>query len=326
MSDDESGSVDGGLTPEAAALIDDYFARFRAEALAAGAQGWEDEDADLRAYVRDRLEGSVGTAEEAVRVLADLGATEALVAAYVDASPVADSEGLLTNDGSRTGTGRFLGSPYDLRASRSSERYASRIWNPLDRRVFVPKALGIGWTVNFGALAVLARLVRPDDEDAPFDAVPPRIVVATLAAPLAALTVFAVLAAVNWARLPALVPIHWGISGQADGYWSRGTSLVFLSVLAVVPVVEAVWIHLRRRPPFTLVVASALSLSVTTLALVLLTQSLFTLDGGTGVWPIGVGLACVLALPFVLLVSMSRIGRAAERRRDLSGNSPKGRV
>jgi len=326
MSDDESGSVDVGLTPEAAALIDDYFARFRAEALAAGAQGWEDEDADLRAYVRDRLEGSVGTAEEAVRVLAGLGATEALVAAYVDASPVADSEGLLTNDGSRTGTGRFLGAPYDLRASSSSERYASRIWNPLDRRVFVPKALGIGWTVNFGALAVLARLVRPDDEDAPFGAVPPRIVVATLAAPLAALTVFAVLAAAKWARLPALVPIHWGISGQADGYWSRGTSMVFLSVLAVVPVAEAVWLHLRQSTPFTRVVASALSLSVTTLALVLLAQTLFTLDGGTGVLPIGVGLACVLVLPFVLLVSMSRIGRAAERRRDLSGNSPKGRV
>jgi Protein of unknown function (DUF1648). len=257
-------------------------------------------------------------------VLAELGATEALVAAYVDASPVADSEGPLAEEGSSKWTGRFLGVPYDLRVGKS-ERSLSRIWNPLDRRVLVPR-LGIGWTINFGALAVLTHIVRPDDEDAPFGAVPPRIVVATLAAPLAALTVFAVLAAVNWARLPALVPMHWGPSGHADGYWSRGTSLVFLSVLAVVPVAEAVWLHLRRRPPVTRVVASALSLSVTTLALALLAQTLFTLDGGTGVWPIGVGLACILALPFVLLVWVSRIGRAAELRRDLSGNSPKGRV
>jgi len=326
MSNDKSGSVDGGLTPEAAALIDDYFARFRAEAVADGATGWEDAVADLRVHVRDRLEGSAGTAEDAERVLAELGATEALVAACVDASAEEDSEGPLAEEGSSKWTGRLLGVPYDLRAWKSSERSLSRIWNPLDRRVFVPRPLGIGWTINFGALAVLTHIVRPDDEDAPFGAVPPRIVLATLAAPLVALTVFAVLAAVNWARLPALVPMHWGPSGHVDGYWSRGTSLVFLSVLAVVPVVEAVWLHLRRRPPFTRVVTSALSLSVTTLALALLAQMLFTLDGGTGVWPIAVGLACILALPFLLLVWVSRIGRAAERRRDLSGDSPKERV
>lgn len=89
MSNDESGTVDGGLTPEAAALIDDYFARFLVEAVAAGATGWEDAVADLRVHVHDRLEGSGGTEEDAERVLAELGATEALVAAYVDASPVA---------------------------------------------------------------------------------------------------------------------------------------------------------------------------------------------------------------------------------------------
>ena len=318
MSNDESRSADGGLTPDTAALIDDYFARFQVAALTAGAHGWEDAVADLRAHVRDRLEGSAGTPEDAVRVLAELGASGALAAAYADASAEEDSEGRHPEEGSSKWTGRFLGVPYDLRVGKS-ERSLSRIWNPLDRRVLVPRPVGIGWTINFGALAVLTRLVRPDDEDVPFGAVPPRIVLATLAAPLAALGAFAALAAVSWARLPALVPMHWGISGHVDGYWSRGTSLVFLSVLAVVPVVEAVWLHLRRRPPFTRVVASALSLSLTTLALALLAQTLFTLDGGTGVWPIGVGLACILALPFGLLVGVSRMGRAAERQRDLFG-------
>jgi hypothetical protein len=318
MSNDKSGSAHGGLTPEAAALIDDYFARFLVEADAAGATGWEDAVADLRVHVHDRLEGSGGTEEEAVRVLAELGATEALAAAFAETSADDDSEGPLAEEGSSKWTGRFLGVPYDLRVGKS-ERSLSRIWNPLDRRVLVPRPVGIGWTINFGALAVLTRLVRPDDEDVPFGAVPPRIVWATLAAPLAALGAFAVLAAVNWARLPALVPMHWGISGHVDGYWSRGTSLVFLSVLAVVPVVEAVWLHLRRRPPFTRVVYSALSLSVTTLALAWFVQTLFTLDGGTGVWPMGVGLGCILALPFLLLVWVSRIGRATERRRDLLG-------
>jgi hypothetical protein len=325
MSSGESRSADGGLTPDVAALIDDYFARFRVEALAAGAHGWEDAVEDLRAHVGDRLDGSARTPEDVVRVLAELGPTEALVAAYADASPEEDWEGLLPQDGSPKRTGRFLGVPYDMHAPNFG-RYAIRLWNPLDRRVLVPKSLGMGWTVNFGALAVLTRIVRPDDEDAPFGAVPPRIVAATLAAPLAALAAFAVLSAVSWAQLPALVPMHWGISGHADGYRSRGASLVLLSMMAVVPVALAVWVYLRRRPYFNRVVASALSLSLTTLALAVLVQTVFTVDGGIGLWPIWIGLACILALPFVLLACVSRIGRAAERRRDLFGISAKGRV
>lgn len=326
MSSDESGSGDGGLSLEAAALIDDYFARFRVEAMAAGAQGWEDAVVDLRAHVRDRFQDSAGMPEDAARVLAELGTTGELVAAYLDSSPDDDSDGLLPDDVSSAGTGRFLGVPYDVRIARSSGRYASRSWNPLDRRVVVPKAVGIGWTINFGALAVRTHLVSPDDEDIPFGAVPPRILVATLAAPFAALAAFVVLAALSWADLPAQVPIHWGISGHADGYGSRGTYLVFLSVLAVVPVAEAVWVHLRGRRPFTRVAASALSLSLATLALALLCQTLFTLDGGTWVWPTCVGLVFMLALPFALLVGVSRIGRAAEQRRDLLGISAKGNL
>ena len=101
---------------------------------------------------------------------------------------------------------------------------------------------------------------------------------------------------------------------------------MFLSVLAVVPGAGAVWVHLRRRRPFTRVAASALSLSFTTLALALLCQMLFTLDGGHGIWPAWIGVACMLVLPFILLVGMSRIGRLAEQRRDLLGTSAKGHL
>jgi hypothetical protein len=321
---DESGCAAWGLSPEAAALIDDYFARFRAEALAAGAHGWEDAVADLREHLRDRLEGSAGMPEDAVRVLEELGTTEVLVAAYLDTSPEDAPDGLLSEEGWSAGTGRMLGIPYDLRVARSYGRLASRIWNPLDRRVLVPQAVGIGWTINLGGLAVRTGIVRPDDEDVPFETVPPRIVTATLAAPLAALAVLTVLAASSWSRLPPLVPVHWGISGQADGYAGRPAALVFLFVLALVPFAAAVWVHLRRRPPFTRVVACAMSLSFTTLAVAALVQTVFTLDGGTGVWPLWVGLFCMLALPFGLLVGVSRVGRAAEWRRDLSGISKKG--
>lgn len=212
MSSDDSGMAARDLSLEATALIDDYFARFRVAALAAGGQGWDDAVVDLRAHVRDRLQGGAGMPDDAARVLAELGTVEALVAAYRDVSPDDDLDGLIPDDVSPSGTGRFLGAPYDLR----------------------------------------------------------------------------------------------------------------VSLLAVVPAAAAVWVHLRGRRPFTRVAASAISLSFTALTLALWSQMLFTLDGGTWLWPTVAGLVLMLVLPFALLVVVSRIGRAAEQRRDLSGVSTKG--
>jgi hypothetical protein len=97
----------------------------------------------------------------------------------------------------------------------------------------------VGWTVNLGALAVLTHLVHTDDEDVPFGAAPPRIVAATLVFPLVAFVAFTALAAESWSHLPARVPTHWGISGEADGYGSRVSTLLFLSVMTAVPVALA---------------------------------------------------------------------------------------
>jgi len=205
-----------------------------------------------------------------------------------------------------------------------SQRFSSRCWDPVDRRSLVPKALGVGRTVNLGALAVLTHLVDPDDEDVAFGAVPPRIVAATLVFPLVASVAFAALAAEIWVHLPARVRTHWSLSGESDGYGSRVSTLLFLSVVIAVPVALAVGVHLRRRPPLNPAGASALSLALTTLALAVLVQTLFTLGGGVGLWPIRPGVVCSLGLSFVLLVGVSRIGRAAEQRRDLFGASTKG--
>jgi hypothetical protein len=317
MADREHVPADRALTPTTARLIDDYFARFRIEALALGARGLEDSVADLQDHILARLDGAAGLPADAVRVLGELGPPEVLAAAYVDASVEPDRRGPGRGCGSRMLTGSLLGVPFDLRPP-SSQRSASRWWNPLDRRILVPKALGMGWTVNFGALAVLTRLVRPDDEDIPFASVPPRIVAGTLLVPLVALGAFAVLAATSWSQLPARVPTHWGVSGEADSYAGRGSALLFLSLMAAAPVAVAGWVHLRRRQPLNRVGASALSLSLTVLALAALAQTLFTVRGGVGVWPILAGLFCSLALPFGLLVGLSRIGRDAEQRRDLS--------
>ena len=84
MTDGQSSATGGGLTPEAAAAIDDYFARFQVEALAAGADEWENAVADLKDHVRDRLAETAGTSEDAERVLSELGPPKALAAAYAE--------------------------------------------------------------------------------------------------------------------------------------------------------------------------------------------------------------------------------------------------
>lgn len=44
--------------------------------------------------------------------------------------------------------GHVLGMPYDWRKPTSG-KFKARYWNPADRRLFPPKAFGMGWGLNF---------------------------------------------------------------------------------------------------------------------------------------------------------------------------------
>jgi hypothetical protein len=324
MSDDSGRSVDGNLRPDAAAVIDQYFERYRLATIAAGSSPDDDTVADLRAHVTDRV-GSAGGPGDAARVLSELGTPEALAAEVAAATPETDAERGSGGHGGTPSHGRLFGVPYDLRLP-SSAREASRWWNPLDRRVPVPKAWGVGWSINFGAIAVRTGVVRPDDEDVPFGAVPAPTVAATLAAPFAVLAAFGALGAVSWSRLPATVPTKWNLSGEVTEHGSRGSTLFGLSALAAAPCALAADIHLRGRPALDRVGASAESLLLATTSLAVLTQTVHTTRGRGGVWPLWVGRAASVALPFALLVGVSRIGRAAEQRHDLGEVSTEGHV
>jgi hypothetical protein len=48
-------------------------------------------------------------------------------------------------------TGRFLGLPYDWRKP-SKARIKARAWDPSNPRLFVPKAYGWGYSLNFARL------------------------------------------------------------------------------------------------------------------------------------------------------------------------------
>lgn len=48
-------------------------------------------------------------------------------------------------------------------------------WDPADPRIFVPRAIGIGWDINLGAVAVKLGWIRPDDfDDDVLGAIPPQ--------------------------------------------------------------------------------------------------------------------------------------------------------
>lgn len=56
-------------------------------------------------------------------------------------------------------TGYFLGLPYDWRVPTWA-RFASRVWNPADRRLLTPKDFGWGYTVNLYEAARRLLLLR----------------------------------------------------------------------------------------------------------------------------------------------------------------------
>ncbi len=62
----------------------------------------------------------------------------------------------------RTWNGDVLGVPYDLRPPTPA-RIRSRWWNSHDHRLFVPRAFGVGWDINFHRLMELAMHAGKDD-------------------------------------------------------------------------------------------------------------------------------------------------------------------
>ncbi|HVS86445.1 MAG TPA: DUF5808 domain-containing protein [Gaiellaceae bacterium] len=48
-------------------------------------------------------------------------------------------------------TGRFLGLPFDWRRP-SAQKIKSRAWDPANPHLFVPKAYGWGYSINFARL------------------------------------------------------------------------------------------------------------------------------------------------------------------------------
>lgn len=268
---------------------------------------WLDEtltglDAELRASLRDMYETELCDRLDANSTPADVAAATA------DLRPEGDGAGARD-----WRTGVLFGIPYDVRTPTGA-RLRDSLWNPAEPRLFVPRAFGAGWDLNFGALAVKAGLIEPDAEDEPFTSTPHEAYV--LAAAVPTLLASAVVAhyVVRGRSLPKRLPSHWGLDGRPDAWISKGAA----AALDVTVATAGAGLGSIAAASRLYGAGRAMRMAVaTTLAggAAGLTVARSVEKGGAWVGPLVVG--SLVGPVGVVLVGLALAGRDAEQKRDL---------
>ncbi|MEA5053894.1 MAG: DUF1648 domain-containing protein [Propionicimonas sp.] len=267
--------------------------------------------ADLRSAVIDEL-----TAHLCERLSPDAtaAAVERLVA---DAGPV----------GGRTDRPWYDRLVAGFRLRGADERIAATWWDPANPRLLLPRAIGLGWDINFGAIAVRLGLIEPDAEAIPFSSTSEAAFRTALALPagLAAATVLHYL--VRGRSLPDPLPSHWTWDGTPDRWTPKRRAAAVDLATTLGPAAVAAWAATSRRskPGRAGVLAEATLLAAvgasTTVA-----RSLGARRRG---WLQPAMLLCSLGAAAAVLLWLARAGRDEEIARDLgSGTSsaPPGRT
>ncbi|MDL5350792.1 DUF5808 domain-containing protein [Microbacterium sp. zg-YB36] len=153
---------------------------------------------------------------------------------------------------------RLLGLPVELRGPMSAE-VRSRTWDPANPKLFVPRLLGIGWTLNLGAVAVRLGLIRPDDTgDDVLAAIPQRRLHQAHAVPLVIAGTTAAVIAATWRALPPTVAAGFDLGGRAQEHAPRWALLADLALGAV----PALWAQRRSAPTEDRLVRTATATSL----------------------------------------------------------------
>lgn len=268
--------------------------------------------AGLREFLCDRL---------------DAAATPADVAAVTDQIGPVSLEAPGPSVGERLrrllGEGtRMLGE--GTRITGMDARIAGTWWNPSDQRLFLPRAVGLGWDLNFGALAVRLGLIEPDSEAVPFESTPDAAfrVAAGLPIALAGATVLHYL--VRGRSLPARLPAHWDATGAPDRWTTKGRAAASDLAVTVLPAAVAGWAAGSSRPgPSRAGTIAGTTALASVGAVVTVWRSL---GEGRRPW-MGAGLLGVLTGSVgAVLLGLARAGRDAEIRRDLERDRQSVRV
>jgi hypothetical protein len=292
------------LSPQARALVEEYLTSVR-DALRGTDLPRSEILVDLRTHLEEAAAESDGSVEVVRAIIDELGPAEQY---RETAEETAEGTG-------RTG-GRVLGVPYDF-TPPSTAKFAARWWNLADPHVFVPRMFGVGWTVNFGAIAVKLGMMRPDDEDAmPFGNVPDRALVLAMLVPTVIVAVGIIAAVLAWRGLPAELPTHWGINGAPDQWGSKASALGFLLLMGTGPVLLG-WLRGFRQGTSKAVRAfwAAGTVMFSVLGSGLIGLTIYSAKDPTppGWWSLVI-IVGAFVLTFVMLLVMSRLGLRAEWR------------
>jgi len=316
-----------GLRPEVAGRVTEYLEAIEAGLCQVTASLAQDLTAEASSHLFDVLSPD-STLPDAEAAINDLGPADeyaaAMCAEIMGGKPqLRSASGALPDEG-EPGSGRILGMPYDVRIP-TAERLRLRWWNPTDPRVLMPRAWGIGWDLNFGALAVKLNLIRPDDQDEPFAHVPEGWIYLALAVPLLTTSAMAGAWALMAATLPEELPVHWGFSGQADRFAPSSTALGFLLAMALVPTVWALITFILPRSKAARILVTAFATLFTSLAGAIFVFTVTWPAGESLGWALPVLILASVAVPFLMLVVLARVDRREAWEHDLS-RSQKGRV
>ncbi|HET6351861.1 MAG TPA: DUF5808 domain-containing protein [Coriobacteriia bacterium] len=301
------------LPAESAAAVAAYLDAVR-EALSDAAPALAGETVeDVTTHLLEALEPGDGI--NVVRaVLAELG-DPADYAEAVDASAAIDE----TPAAIDARTKRVLGLPYEFRVP-TAERVASRWWDPSNPHVFVPRVFGIGWDLNFGALAVRFGWIEPDAEDEPFASTPESAFMACLMLPVALFAFVVISYAVTVASLPTRLPVHWNLAGHADNWASAEWAFMPLALFAGLSTLWAAYSTVRDRPRLLRGAVTGFAAFLSGISAAVWALTLFTVAGVESVWlPPALILTSAFVAPLLVLTVLARTGRRAEIERDLRG-------
>lgn len=128
-------------------------------------------------------------------------------------------------------------------------RAAGSWWSPADTRLFLPRTLGFGWDVNFGAIAVKLGLIEPDAENVPFESTPDKAFLLATALPTACAVSTVAHYVARGRSLPNELPSNWGLTGRANKWTSKAAATATDLGMTVVPAATAWWAASSKRTP-----------------------------------------------------------------------------
>ncbi|MCG2799669.1 MAG: hypothetical protein L6367_14180 [Cellulomonas sp.] len=229
--------------------------------------------------------------------LADAGVDP--VAALGDpASYATDLQDALVEDSpAQDARWRILGMPVETRGPVSAQ-VRSRTWDPTNPQLIVPRLFGLGWTLNLGALAVRAGLIRPDDAgDDVLAHIPPRELEVARTVPLAIARATATALALVWRGLPPTVASGFGIGGRPRGEAPRWTLLAAVALGAA----PALWARGGDEPTEDRLVRAASATSLAVISAGVVAATVAQARDPRGRW----GLLLVGALPVAVTASLA---------------------